>query len=287
MQAFPGYSITDRTPDHSSLSIIRQRLPLAIHEHTGTPKSLFMDTQSTGRRSWASTTQRENEPSSTVSPRLRPPLPPLGRLSTRLAGSPAPVFHHACNPIPATDNDDMSRVGGISTICRAATLAALSGCVAPGPVALNFSVRTIARGEFDRAFEAAQEALVDLGYRILSRDRAGGVLTAEPARIEPPDISPITRRRSPAQRRRAVELRVKPSTEGIKVYCTVTLQRQTTEAHRWLAFDRSSSDMPGRTPIERDAATTMEQNTVWETIRRDKTAERAILTAILDRLQPA
>lgn len=32
LQAFLGYSITDPTPDHSSLSIIRQRLPFEIHE---------------------------------------------------------------------------------------------------------------------------------------------------------------------------------------------------------------------------------------------------------------
>jgi Transposase domain (DUF772)/Transposase DDE domain len=32
LQAFLGYSITDPTPDHSSLTIIRQRLPLAVHE---------------------------------------------------------------------------------------------------------------------------------------------------------------------------------------------------------------------------------------------------------------
>ena len=32
LQSFPGYSITDPTPDHSSLTIIRRRLPLAIRE---------------------------------------------------------------------------------------------------------------------------------------------------------------------------------------------------------------------------------------------------------------
>ena len=32
LQSFLGYLITDPTPDHSSLTIIRQRLPLAIHE---------------------------------------------------------------------------------------------------------------------------------------------------------------------------------------------------------------------------------------------------------------
>ncbi len=36
LQAFLGYSITDPTPDHSSLIIIRQRLPLTIHEQVFT-----------------------------------------------------------------------------------------------------------------------------------------------------------------------------------------------------------------------------------------------------------
>lgn len=32
LQAFLGYSITQETPDHSTLTVIRQRLPLAVHE---------------------------------------------------------------------------------------------------------------------------------------------------------------------------------------------------------------------------------------------------------------
>lgn len=32
LQEFLGYSITDPTPDHSSLTVIRKRLPLEIHE---------------------------------------------------------------------------------------------------------------------------------------------------------------------------------------------------------------------------------------------------------------
>lgn len=46
--------------------------------------------------------------------------------------------------------------------------------------------------------------------------------------------------------------------------------------------DHRVSDIPDDTPIDRDAATTTEQNTVWRTIRRDKAAERRILEAILD-----
>jgi hypothetical protein len=49
------------------------------------------------------------------------------------------------------------------------------------------------------------------------------------------------------------------------------------------AADRSGSDLPGQqTAIDRDAATTAEQNTVWRTLRRDTAAERQILDAILE-----
>jgi transposase len=33
LQRFLGFSITDPTPEHSSLTVIRQRLPLVVHEH--------------------------------------------------------------------------------------------------------------------------------------------------------------------------------------------------------------------------------------------------------------
>ena len=50
-----------------------------------------------------------------------------------------------------------------------------------------------------------------------------------------------------------------------------------------LAYDRSGSDSPASTPIEREAATTDRQNTVWETIHRDRSSERRILAIIGER----
>jgi transposase len=32
LQTFLGFSVTEETPDHSSLTVIRKRLPLGIHE---------------------------------------------------------------------------------------------------------------------------------------------------------------------------------------------------------------------------------------------------------------
>lgn len=172
-------------------------------------------------------------------------------------------------------------------LCQIAVLAVLSGCAASGSVALRYSVRTASSGDLDRAWEASAATLNALGYQVDDRDRRSGVLIAESSEKKTVSASSSARGRSPVLIRRRVELRVKPVLAGVKMFCQVVIQHQTTEAHRWLAFDRTSSDMPGRTPIERDAATTIEQNTVWETIRRDKVTERAILSAILDRIQPA
>lgn len=181
----------------------------------------------------------------------------------------------------------MSPVDRWTHLCQVAVLTALSGCVASGPVALRYSVRTAAASELDRAWEASAATLSALGYQVDDRDRHSGVLTAESIEKKTVSFSIGARGRTPVLIRRRVELRVKPVSAGVKMFCKVVVQHQTTEAHRWLAFDRTSSDMPGRTPIERDAGTTIEQNTVWETVRRDKATERAILSAILDRMQPA
>lgn len=46
------------------------------------------------------------------------------------------------------------------------------------------------------------------------------------------------------------------------------------------------SDAPGHeTPIDRDAATTHEQNTVWTQVRRDTKLERALLEELRERLE--
>jgi hypothetical protein len=84
--------------------------------------------------------------------------------------------------------------------------------------------------------------------------------------------------------RRIALIHVVPEAEGgTGVYCQVTIQQQTTEAYRMFQQDRELSDAPGQTAIERDAATTTEQNTVWRNVRRDKAAERRILEAVVRR----
>ncbi len=46
---------------------------------------------------------------------------------------------------------------------------------------------------------------------------------------------------------------------------------------------RGGSDEPRNTAIDRDAATSDEQNTYWRTLRGDKAAERELLADILEK----
>ena len=170
-------------------------------------------------------------------------------------------------------------------LCQIAMLAVLSGCAASGPVALRFTVRTASSTELDRAWEASAATLNALGYQVDDRDRSRGVLTAKSSEDKRVSASNSARGRSPMRIRRRVELRVKPVSAGVKMFCQVVIQHQTTEAHRWLAFDRTSSALPGRTPIARDSATTLAQNTRRHTARRATAAYRARLADRLDNWQ--
>ena len=139
----------------------------------------------------------------------------------------------------------------------------------------------------DRAafLAAAALALEETGYKMSGYELTEGRLVSEPrfdvARDRPTGRASLISSKSLT--RRIAEIRVEQPAERISVYCRVLVQERTTRAHRMLAYDRSGSDSPASTPIEREAATTDRQNTVWETIRRDRSSERRILAIIGER----
>jgi hypothetical protein len=171
-------------------------------------------------------------------------------------------------------------------VVMAAGIAVILGlgaaCTSSRPRAVNSAVHRYEAVDQGVVFDASVTALSDLGYILDRQDRVTGLLTTRPILDLPEDRR--ARRRgqlsSTGRTRRIAKVRVEPTTETVNVYCRVLVQEQTTQAHRWLADDYSGSDTPTATPIERDAATTRQQNTVWQTIRRDKSAERRILAAI-------
>ena len=164
-----------------------------------------------------------------------------------------------------------------------AVISVLAGaCAAPRSRAVNSAVRRFQAVDKPAIFDAAQTALRDLGYIIDRQDASTGVLTTRPILDSPDDRRPHrpARLSSSGRTRRVANVRVERTPETVNVYCRVVVEEQITQAHRLLASDYRGSDMPTDTPIERDAATTTEQNTVWQTIRRDKPAEQRILEAI-------
>ena len=127
--------------------------------------------------------------------------------------------------------------------------------------------------------------MVELGYRIDQRDPSAGVMTTHPLVDTTRDESTDRRTRLGRARptRRVAQIRIEERSGELAVYCKVVVQEQATEVYRLREYDLKASTSPGETPIDREAATTRAQNTVWRTVRRDKGEERQILTAILER----
>jgi hypothetical protein len=158
-------------------------------------------------------------------------------------------------------------------------------CTSPGPSPMTFSMRQLREVDPGATFQAADDALAELGYRVDRRDPPAGVLTTFPVKGTVQDEAAARRGRlgTPRPTRRVAQVRIEGRTGEVAVYCKVAVQEQTTEAYRLREYDLRTSDSPAETPIEREAATTKAQNTVWRTVRRDKAEERRILTAIIER----
>ncbi len=163
------------------------------------------------------------------------------------------------------------------------------GCASPQRWSLQYAVRQIDGVDRDAVFAVAQQALVDEGLRLDRTDSASGIITTHPTEVE---IGALRARngsrfRSTSRLRRIAEVRLAPTATGQAVYCTVAIQQQASEAYRMFRHEAAGSDVPNETAIEREAATTVEQNTIWQTIRRDRATERRILDAIVKQtLQP-
>ena len=162
-----------------------------------------------------------------------------------------------------------------------------AGCASSGPPPLGYGVRHIPNGDRSAVFDAAESALVSHGYTVDRADRTTGVITAQPVSTESlqePGRGTSRRLSSRGEMRRLAKVRIARAGDVVSVYCRVIYQEKTTRAHRIFAQDRELTDTPGVTPIEREAATTEQQNIVWRDVRRDKAAEQRILRAILGQI---
>lgn len=158
-------------------------------------------------------------------------------------------------------------------------LLALAACSRRETQTFNYSVRPAPSPDRSATLDAAEAVLIDLGYAIARRDNQRGTITTEPIRAER-ELERSIRADNP--HRKYVEVRVTGPETDPKVQCKVVVQEQTDESFRMFIVDQRGDDVPGHnTAIDRDAATTAEQNAVWRTVLRDKAAEREILNRIL------
>ncbi len=167
------------------------------------------------------------------------------------------------------------------------------GCVAPspsagrstagGPVASAsaYSLRQL-QGDPRAAFRAAASAMVAEGFEVSRRDAQSLVLRSAPL-LGDPASEPLASRAKLGTRqpiRRIAEVRIDEAGTRIKVFCRVAVQERSTELHRIQATNLRSSDSPSATPIEREGTAGREHADVWRYLRRDKAAERRMLSAV-------
>ncbi len=89
----------------------------------------------------------------------------------------------------------------------------------------------------------------------------------------------------PNRVRRTAELEFSTRGGDLQAWCKVKIERLSTTDHRVWSSLRQHEDAPTQTPIEREAATTPQQNTVWTSGGRDQSMELQILSDLRQRIQ--
>lgn len=162
------------------------------------------------------------------------------------------------------------------------------GCAADGEVS-RFQSRWVPDAEPDAAYRAAEVVLRREFGRLASESGGRRILT-EPRIYNATRESGAARDlyRGSSTLRSAATLLVAPRDAGSLVQVRVDVEREdSTRREVFQHEEHRLSDSPSRTALERDAATSTRQNTVWTFVRRDRALERAILDEVADRLSPA
>lgn len=170
-------------------------------------------------------------------------------------------------------------IGGMLWICG-------WGCNLPSQRGVAFQRQRLQGVSYSAAFDAAERALLE-HFRIELRDPEAGILRGAPAETvlgaERSGLISDTLG-TPRRSRRLALLRIHADGDDVEITCRVLLQQNEAAAFRVLHRGWGVEDQPTETAADREAATTMEQNTVWRTKRRDRAMERLILASIRDQL---
>ncbi len=161
-------------------------------------------------------------------------------------------------------------------------LAFSTGC-SEGLATRSFQSRMIPAVEPAELFEQGS-LVMRREFRRVTLDRESLTIVAQPRRYTDARGSGTATGLVgvPSTMRRTATMRVRKRGAAAVAELRIDIEREDTR--RRLVFQQESrlTDSPSYTPIQRDAATTEGQNTVWTLVRRDRTLERALLDELRD-----
>ena len=178
------------------------------------------------------------------------------------------------------------RTTGLLTLC-VVCMTAWAGCT-QGVESRAFHARPIASADADQVFRAAQVVL-RREFGPLDVDPQLRRIVSRPTEYRTTSDSGTARDYygGPSVMRKIAHLSVAPRGQETVARIRIDIERQDTERREVFQPESSRlSDSPGRTPIERDAATTTQQNTVWTFVRRDYQLERALIAELQEHFAP-
>lgn len=164
----------------------------------------------------------------------------------------------------------------------------LTGC-ARGLEAPAYATRLIDSPDPDRVLQAA-EVVLRREFGRLTVNREQRVIESDPVEYTTARDSGTARDLVGARSRMRRVARFVAVRRGHNTHARlrIDLERQDTAQRAASPPDAYRlSDSPAYTPIERDAATTQRQNTVWTKVRRDQRLERALLDELRELFAPA
>lgn len=181
----------------------------------------------------------------------------------------------------------MSRLRDVAVLLVVVTAGLLSGCASP-EAEVRARARFLPGTRPDEVFEAAR-AMLRREFESVRADREAGRIEAGPVIFTTTHESGTVRDLygGASRMRRRAMMWVLPRDGGTLTRLRVVIEREDTR--RTQAVPRQGyrlADWPAaQTAIDRDAATSAEQNAVWSFVRRDLRTERRLLDALASRFQ--
>ena len=165
-----------------------------------------------------------------------------------------------------------------------ALVASLAAIVLVGCNATPGSQRPLGQVNYPTAFAEARQVM-QTHFTIAQADADTGVIRAQPKRV---DTAPGQLLTTPGPTRQVATMHLKQREGQLVAFLDIAIQRQSADSYRVFYEERERySDVPNQSPAMQEAATTPEQNQLWQTERNDKTLERKILQELYARLHEA